>query len=395
VLVPIADVPAQFFSMLAIGIALYLPMTEHSPHNVVSVTPRIGQRLLQSPAWCGALAGISLGFAYWIRHTQILLAAPMVLAVLLRGRSMSRQAQRMWLVALCIGAGLTALPDLFYHQQVFGGFLTFESEELQTFSPDVTGLAFKRLWDDFALGHEFGFILPLTVLGAIQMARARIRAFAVMLAWVVVPLAFHLFYPALRLRDLLPETPPLVLWTAWGAADLLGADWQPNAPQAITRRPIVRRLLAVAGIVFALVSLSFRTQTTVARSLTPHRAGFGYLSAEERTVFDSIGQLTPQDSVIMASLHSGAIDLYAHRLTIRSQVWTGPQLDVFLAEMNREGRAVYFLYDSPSLRDHLYWLMQGGRLERVAAFGNLTFFGEREAESSTLYRVVPARAPAP
>ncbi|MBI1802131.1 MAG: hypothetical protein HYR71_10950, partial [Chloroflexi bacterium] len=39
-LVPMADVPAQFFSMLAIGIALYLPMTERSPDNLASATRR-------------------------------------------------------------------------------------------------------------------------------------------------------------------------------------------------------------------------------------------------------------------------------------------------------------------------------------------------------------------
>ncbi|MCA1554993.1 MAG: hypothetical protein LC737_11515, partial [Chloroflexi bacterium] len=280
-----------------------------------------------------------------------------------------------FLSALGFAALLTAMPDLIYHQQVFGGVLNVESEELQYFGANAIGAASARMLGEFMLPHEFGFMFPLTMLGAVQMVRAQSRLFVVLCAWPLSVTAIHLPYAALRLRDLLGEFPVLMWWTAWGAASLFTMQ---------TRR----RWLKVAAIAFVLLVLSLRTQTTLARALTPHTAGFGYMLPAERKAFDQIARLTPENAVIAATLSSGALDLYAHRLTVRPTVWSVEQFDRFASAMNADGRPLFLLYDSPDLRLLREHLLASGKLDVVQQFSSLTFFGDREAEAGTLYRVM-------
>lgn len=388
-LVPMADVPAQFFSWLTIALALNGRALSRGSRGLLIVM--------------GALAGITFGLAYWIRHTQLLLGFAVLLAIFYAWEERGGRERLIFLASFGICALFTALPDLVYHQQVFGRILHVESEELQYFRADALGTALQRLWNDFALGHEFGFVWPLTLLGAVQMARAQFKTFAVLAVWVAALLAFHLPYEALRLRDLLGEFPPLMLWTAWGAVSLLtvttattdkqwSKGWAIQASVERSSHPLSRSLnrylTAIAAILFVLLSLSLRTQTTLARTLSPHRAGFGYLFASEREDFDQLAHLTPPDAVIAVALHSGAIDLYAHRQTVRPNVWTAEDFDRFLVFMQREHRPVYLLYDSPDLRAQLDRLLAAQRLEPIAQFRDLTFFGERDAKAGTLYRVM-------
>ncbi len=378
-LVPMADVPSQFFCTLAIALALF--------------APRIARRNFMALIALGALAGMAFGLAYWIRHTQLLIGFALVLAVVL-WEAHSRCARLAFLAVLACVALLVALPDLAYHQQVFGSVINVESEELQYFRLDALGAAIARALSEFLLPHEFGFIWPLTVIGALRMARAQFKLFAVLLTWLLAVVAIHLPYAALRLRDLLGEFPPLMIWTAWGAVTFIAArrpaDVKTNERMTDDTTPIrfpTSYPVIILAIVFVLFALSLRMQTTLARTLTPHSAGFGYVLPSERAAFDAISQLTPNDAVIASTLSSGAMDLYAHRLTIRPNVWSMAQFDKFFEAMRLERRPMYLLYDSPDLRPLRDQLRASGRLEVVQQFMALTFFGDREAQAGTLYRI--------
>ncbi|MGD9146957.1 MAG: hypothetical protein PVI80_15430, partial [Anaerolineae bacterium] len=70
-LVPMADAPAQLFTILTLFFALR------------------GMRQLaegRRGLWAFALAGICFAWAYWVRHTQLVLALPVVLAAILGSR---------------------------------------------------------------------------------------------------------------------------------------------------------------------------------------------------------------------------------------------------------------------------------------------------------------------
>lgn len=319
--VPMVDAQAALFSTLAIYFALRW------------------RRPLATSQTLAALSGAALGLAYFVRHTQVLLAPAIV--VLLWLNDAPRAARGRAIVIAGIATLLVALPDLWYHQWAFGGAFDVESTELRLFSLATIAPTWSQLLERFLAAYEFGWLVPFFLYGVYRLAREKQREFFALALWVLGLLVFHLPYPALRLRDLLPEFPPLIIATAFGMVALITAllrgerNWQ--------------RLAAAFGIFIGILLPIWRGWNIIPMPFGAPQPSFGYLTAAQRAAFDQMAHLTPPRAVIGSTLNDGAIDLYAKRETVRPALWTTGERIVFIAAMFREGRAVFILEDGTEM----------------------------------------------
>jgi len=368
--VPMADASAQLFTILTI---LFL------------VTGMRGRIRLHA-----VLAGICFGCAYLIRHTQLvlLLCGGVSVVCLARNRVGARQllefAGLFGLTSL-----LVAIPDLAYHQFVFGNFLRPESTELDLFSLSHMSATARLMWQRALAANEFGYLSPLVAYGAYRMYVAKRGHFLVLLAAVVGGLAVHLPYEALRLRDLLSLFPVLLAWVGYGVGDL--SRRIPVARGYITLRS---HALGVSILLLLLLLPLLRTWNILPRPWSDYRASFGYVSEEERRGFETLAADTVEPCVVGSSLNGGPVDLYAGRQAFRPAFWTTQELDVFLQEMFRQGMNVYVLDDGEALQ---------GTLEHATAHYHVTaraqltvpLFGDPERISSRLYQIEPLSGASP
>ena len=342
---PMADIAAQLFTVLAIGLAL-------------------GAQGRGAPLRA-ALSGLCLGIAFDIRYTQVLLAPAIALALAWGARGFARA--RLGLVAICAGAAwLAAAPVLAYHWAVFGSPFVTGSDELAHFSPArLPEMAGRALG---ALGHyrEFGLLVPSLAVGLLAAARRSRRALVVALLAFVVLFGFHALYAYLRLRDLLFLFPFL----SWLAA--LGIVTAARAAYWAARRSSRPRAWAAlrVGLVGALsVCLVLRAMETLAMPANRGFAAFGHLTAAQRASFDRLRQLTPEDAVIGASLNSGAVELHAGRSAFRPAGWTAEALVRFVDALRAAGRPVFVLDDGEAMGEALrvlrarYGLVEVARLD--------------------------------
>jgi hypothetical protein len=325
-----------------------------------------------------------LGWAYFIRHTQLVLVLCVPIAVLVLSRDRLSPKQRCGFVGLFgLCAFLVAIPDLLYHQFVFGHFLTPESTELDLFSLRHMPATARLMWERLLSGNEFGFLLPLIVYGAYRMFRERTGQFLVLVTAVVAILFVQLPYAALRLRDLLSLFPLLLGWVAYGVVAL----WR-QLPLQMKNVSYGRYAQGVVIVLVLVLLPAFRTWPILPRPRGEYRASFGYMSAEERRAFDLLAQLTQEGSVIGSSLNGGPIDLYAGRQSFRPAFWSEEELEVFLNEMFREGTAVYILDDGEMLKPSL---QHAEAHHDVVGLVRLTvpIFGNPDDVSGVLYQVRP------
>ncbi len=342
---PMADIAAQLFTVLAIGLAL-------------------GAQGRGAPLRA-ALSGLCLGIAFDIRYTQVLLAPAIALALAWGARGFARA--RLELVAICAGAAwLAAAPVLAYHWAVFGSPFVTGSDELAHFSPARLPETAGRTLG--ALGHyrEFGLLVPSLAVGLLAAARRSRRALVVALLAFVVLFGFHALYAYLRLRDLLFLFPFL----SWLAA--LGIVTAARAAYWAARRSSRPRAWAAlrVGLVGALsVCLVLRAMETLAMPANRGFAAFGHLTAAQRASFDRLRQLTPEDAVIGASLNSGAVELHAGRSAFRPAGWTAEALVRFVDALRAAGRPVFVLDDGEAMGEALrvlrarYGLVEVARLD--------------------------------
>jgi hypothetical protein len=342
---PMADIAAQLFTVLAIGLAL-------------------GAQGRGVPLRA-ALSGLCLGIAFDIRYTQVLLAPAIALALAWGARGFARA--RLGLVAICAGAAwLAAAPVLAYHWAVFGSPFVTGSDELAHFSPARLPETAGRTLG--ALGHyrEFGLLVPSLAVGLLAAARRSRRALVVALLAFVVLFGFHALYAYLRLRDLLFLFPFL----SWLAA--LGIVTAARAAYWAARRSSRPRAWAAlrVGLVGALsVCLVLRAMETLAMPANRGFAAFGHLTAAQRASFDRLRQLTPEDAVIGASLNSGAVELHAGRSAFRPAGWTAEALVRFVDALRAAGRPVFVLDDGEAMGEALrvlrarYGLVEVARLD--------------------------------
>lgn len=316
--VPMVDSQAGVFSVLAMGLAL---------------------RFARQPRLLWAmLSGLALGAAYFVRHTQLLIVPAM--CVLLWMNRAPRGLRVRALVVAGLASLLVALPDLWYHHIVFGHWLIPESRELDLFRVDSIGVTAGRLAFDAGLlaAREFGWLVPFLLWGAYRLARHQRGVFLALAMWVIVLFGFHLLYPALRPRDLLPQFPALVIVIAYGMVEWLGGLGRAEKPW--------QQFLAATGLMVTLFVFLIRIWNVLPIPFGEPQRSFGYLTAEQRVAFEHLAVLTPPRAVIGSTLNSGAIELYGQRETFLPTLWSAREQDIFFAAMFREGRAIYFLEDS-------------------------------------------------
>ncbi len=352
--VPMVDAQAALFSTLAIGLAL---------------------RYWRQPHWLlPILSGVAFGMAYFVRHTQLLLAPALVVVF------WTSQSRWRALLLSAVAALLVALPDLWYHQAVFGGVFHPESTELNLFSLASVGTTTSALGGVLFAAREFGWLAPFLIYGAYRLAREQRVMFLALASWVIVLVAFHLPYPALRLRDLLPEFPPLVVVTSYGVAAFVAALWN--------RRRNWQRLAAAGGWIVTLFLLLIRVWEVLPQAWSQPQPSFGYVTAAQRASFDQIAALTPPTAVVGSSLNTGPIDLYARRAAFHPAMWTPDERVAFIAEMFRENRAVYLLDDSVETSAVRRQLASRYAVRLVAVL-DVPLFGAVDGAPGALWEIQP------
>lgn len=355
-LVPMADVPAQLFSALAVWLALLAGRKGSLPLAVA--------------------CGVALGVAYDIRHTQVVLA-PVVALALWTGPANEPAWGR--LLAAGAGAGLLAAPDLWYHDLAFGSVWRPESPEsyligLQHWWPNARSMA--RV---LASQPEFGLLLPFLAYGFARMWYRSWRCASVLAAWVVINAGTQFLYGPLRWRDLLVVLPALAILVGYGitaAIDLARRRerWMGWAPGWLA--------LCVALL------LAVRSGPMLAWLFQKQEMTFGYLTAEQRQAFDRLGESVEPDAVIGTSLNSGPIELYTGREVFRPGDWAPSELETFLQAVDGAGKQAYILDDGNEHAAVVARLEGEGRLTRVRAL-KVPLYGDRSELTGMLYRIVP------
>ncbi len=341
--VPLADGAAQLFTTLAVVTLLY--------------ATRLSLTRPYAYALAGAFAGLALALAYSIRYTQVLILPGLLLMAWI-GFHDSR-SRRNFLAGFLLAAALGALPDLWYRTQTFGAPWRFGSGELGLFAWGALSEAASRLGGELFAWRELGWLWPSALVGAAYLWRRQRRAAVGLLAVYVPLLAFHLWYPFLRLRDLLSLLPLLAALCAVGGAAVLFWLW---------RRGTVIRLLTVTLLLgLSLLRLSALTDWFGGGFYT-----FGYLRAEQMQGLREIAAFTPPEAVVASSLNSGAVEMYGQRQTVRpgnllqpGLGWSAGQWADFVAALRATGRPLCLLMDSPEMDEPLATVRQRFTVQRV------------------------------
>lgn len=331
-------------------------------------------RVQRGGAWHWALlAGIFWGAAYQVRHTQLVILCGMLPLFFLAS------ARRQKLGILFASAFAVAVPDLWYHQTYLGGWLTPESQELALFSLNAMLPTLGALGQSAFIAAEFGWFIFFIASGIIFFARrARIEN-AALLLWLGAALLIHLPYPALRLRDLIPQFPIIAFYVSFGIVALVGALW--------TKRRGWANLAAACVIFFALEWSLARVWHTLPRAFDAAPPRFGAMTQAQRAAFDELARLTPSNAIVGASLNSGAIDLYARRAAFRPADWSAQALEEFLVVTQGEKRAVFILEDNAALSRVLENLRAAYSVERVGTLDAPLFGAEPIANPGALWKI--------
>jgi hypothetical protein len=378
-LVPMADAPAQLFTVLTL---VFSVLGMHRVEN--------GHRALL-PFF---LAGICFGWAYWVRHTQLVLALPAIVAVVLGARTYrhckASSEARHWPLAIgslfifFAAALVAAVPDIIYRWRVFGGPLATETTELPLMGLQHVGpVAWQMLRDALAAG-EWGYLFPLALYGTYRLIQQHRREALVLGSAFVAVLLVHLTYHSLRLRDLISLFPLLDLAVAYGAVDMVRRVRvlsQNHAPR------LGALLLPAAVVSWVILSLALSRWAMIDNMWKKGWASFGYMRPEHRAAFDRLAQLTPPEAVIGASLNAGAVTLYAQRDAIRPyDSWTDAEWSIFLETMQVSGRPVYLLDDGGLMADFIEAQPTHYVLTAVEEL-RIPLFFTRDRETGWLYRL--------
>ena len=369
---PLADGAALAFTALAV--ALTLETVRQS---------RCGLKF----GWVavlGAAAGLALGAAYGVRYTQVLIGPGLVAAAWV---GLNDRRQRLAFIGpMALAAALVALPDVLYRISLYGSPFRFGTGELALFSWQALPEALARLAPDFLGAAEFGWLWPFVVLGGVYAWRRNRFALGTVAAAYGPLFVFHIWYPFVRVRDLLALYVPLAGLAALGGVAAAIWLWR--------RRGMGWTALRIAAVVLVLLGAGWRL-----RLLTSWDAGyitFGYLRGEQRYDLEQLATLTEPNAVIAASLNSGAIELYGQRLAVRpgnqlqpGASWTEAEWLTFAAALRAEGRPLYVLMDSTELDAPLAAVRQAYGVTEAARLNVPVFFlgGGSRNEMVVLWRV--------
>ncbi len=375
-LVPMADAAAMLFTVLTLLFALR--GMHQLEKNRTGLLPF-------------ALAGISFAWAYWTRHTQIVLALPVVLAIILgiRAQSDRRTGRRLAalilpLLAFSAAALIAAVPDIIYRWRVFGGPFATETTELPLMGLQHIGpVAAQMLRDSLAAG-EWGYLFPFAIYGGYLLARRQRRNSLVLGTAFVAVLLVHLTYHSLRLRDLISLFPLVDLAAAYGAVTLV------QRARALVmgrgaRVQLSTALLAVAAVTWVILSLSLSRWAMIDNLWKPGWASFGYMRADNRVAFDRLAELTEPDAIIGASLNAGAVMMLTGRDAIRPyDSWTEDEWGIFVSDMNARGRSIYLLDDGGLMAEFIAQKQSRHSLTPIEEL-RVPLFYTRDRETGWLY----------
>jgi hypothetical protein len=339
----------------------------------------------------GALAGLSLAAAYSVRYTQVLVAPGIVLGAWFG----LRETKGRWafLLLFAIAAASGAVPDLLYRLRLYGTPFRFGTGELALFSLQALPNALSQLGAEALDVREFGWLWPLAIVGAVYAWRQARPASLAVLATYGPLLAFHLWYPFVRLRDVLALYVPVAAYTTLGGLALLAWLWRRSAASDgfASNRGALVRAAAVAGVLaLAVIRLG---------PVIGFDSGFftfGYLLPQQRRSIETIATLSEPQAVIACSLNSGAVELYSGRQTVRpgsllqpGASWSTDQWLTMANALRAAGRPVYLLMDSPEMEAPLKALQASYKVEHVGDIELPVFFvgGGSFNERVPLYRV--------
>lgn len=349
-IVPMSDVPAQLFSTLALAFALAAERR---------------QRTLFS-----AFAGAALGMAYLIRHTSLALLAP--LTVILAQSGLAKRGWWRRQLVLGLAAALVTLPDLLYHQRWLGAFWRSENPEIGL----QAGLAHVRsslaaFVEYLAYPGEFGWLLPLLLVGAYVLWRQQRAASTVLSTWMLALAAMYAPVHTTALfqngaRYLLPAFPALALTagigivysyektcavcfrkmssTAEHAENAAGSLSFP-APPAFSAVKNFHRAGSAIVMVLALVA-PFVLRTPLHKPLLAQYPTFGYLSPAQRAEFAALRAALPEGAVVICGdADSGPLFWHTGRAIVRLPGWTQDEFTRFVERAVDNGMPVYLLDD--------------------------------------------------
>lgn len=364
--VPLADGAAQVFTTLALLLAFFTLRFTRSRSLVI----------------CGSLTGLSLALAFSVRYTQVLIAPGLALVILLGFRDWRRRFA--FLIPCALAAIVGVLPDSLYRAQLYGSPFRFGTGELALFAFSAWPEAARHLSAELFSPDEFGWLWPFFVVGLVYLWRRNRMACVGLAAGYLPLLTFHLWYPFVKLRDLLALYAPLTIFVALGGAVMVSWLW---------RRGGVLRMVALLGLL--AVGLP---RLMMVWGLTQGFFTFGYLYLEQRQALESIATLTESEAVIACSLNSGAVELYARRATARpgNQLqplasWTEAQWLTFVEALRSQGRPLYLLMDSPEMEAPLAALQTRYTVTPMAQLPVPVFYVGGGARNLTvpLYRLEP------
>ena len=286
-------------------------------------------------------------------------------------------------VAFVAVFGLTALavaaPDLWYHRQIFGGWLHTESSEWFLISVDnVSRSFFAVLQQGLLRRQELGFLAPFAAGGAWLIWRRHRRPAVILALGVGAAFVFHLCYSALRPRDLIALVPAVYLCAAYGFV----AAWQ----WAERRGTLAAAILSVG----CMVLLFARSEQVLAMPWSDDVITFGHVRASQYQAFVALGEITPQYAVIGSMLNGGGIELHAGRQAVHPAPWTEKELYRWTDALLSRGRPFYVLDDGEEMPAVLASLSQRYRLLPIQAL-DLPYFalgGGNLPRQASLYEIV-------
>ncbi|MBN1660596.1 MAG: hypothetical protein JXA93_19520 [Anaerolineae bacterium] len=388
-LVPMADAAAQLFTVL-----MLLFVLRGSRH--------LAAGRLAAIDWL--LAGLTFAWAYWVRHTQLVLVAAVVVGILagwkigrLANRPIFRPA-RLSILALGlfgIAALAGAAPDILYRVRWFGGLFATETTELPLMALRHVGPVAAEMARAALAAGEWGYLFPLALYGAWRLLRDRQWQAAIVGSAFVAVLGVHLTYQALRLRDLISIFPLVDLAIAYGAVSLVRCVWEMvrgkpcpgSAPSFGSALRLGTALLPAVTVGWIVLSVALSRWAMIDNMWRPGWASFGYMRAVHRAAFDELAALTPPNAVIGASLNAGAVMMYTGREAIRPyDSWTGEEWDIFLAAMEKQDRPIYLLDDGGLMARFIEAQAENRALTPVAEL-QVPLFYTRDRETGWLYRL--------
>ncbi len=358
-LVPMSDVPTQLFCVCAVWCALRvwrLSLRGVGSTRKQSLDSRDGIASSHSSFLAmttsilfATLCGLSLGIAYLIRHSALVMIIPLAI-VASRWGNTRREKLFLIFVTLLIFA-ITVAPDFIYRAQVLGSPFAVESPESAQVNVSAAPRQILQMLAALFSVTGFGPIVLLVLLAWWLLWREKNKfAAAILSSWI---LAFMLFHAPLaltgafenNLRYLLPAYPAIVLAIAYAVVWIAEFVWKQYAEQRT--RYSALGWLAYFGAGFILISLALSVRALVSPERFAARA-YGWLSETARNDLNALNGQLPRDSVIgVSDQMAGATLLYAQREIFRPNNFLDParEFPQFLQELKNENRAVFLLGD--------------------------------------------------